>query len=129
MSRALVLLAGLAACASVAPEEMEPGEWQFVVTVRQSDEPKATTVTETRCMTKSELEEIPDLDFPECKYTRNERTAGSHTWHRVCAGAPIEYTGSRRWTRTTSEFETNLKIENLETISRFSGRRVGACRK
>jgi hypothetical protein len=115
---------------------MEPGEWQFDVTMTSPMLPKPQATTLTRCMTQADAEDPTRFTATEetadCEVTPGARSADSFSWTVSCPKQGMRGTGQARFGRGTIESEMQMTMEmqgqKMAMLSRTSGRRLGPCK-
>lgn len=138
-TRVFLLLGALAMPAAAA--EIEPGNWEFTVTVDAQGlgalQPKPGPLVSTRCITPEQAANpakvMSDAGMRgECRFSNQRDTGAEYRFDVRCTGAlPVQGSGAMRYSARTLEGDLNLEGElqgmRFSTRSHVSARRIGAC--
>ena len=135
--RALAAMLLATASATVAAQELEPGEWEFTSTSTSQLFPGPQVASFRRCIRKEEAAN-PDswMGKPDptgdCKLTPLKKAGDTYSWEMECPKANMRGSGSARLGRGTMEGQTNMNGEvqgrKFELRTKVTGKRLGPCK-
>jgi Protein of unknown function (DUF3617) len=112
--------------------DVEPGNWEISASTRLQGISEPTSFVQTRCLTAEDARD-PGRIFGSspgvgCEFSNRNDNGSVFTFNVSCSGQPpIRGSGSVRYSRDAMDGELEMKIEELVTHSRITGRRIGGC--
>ena len=104
--------------------DVEPGNWEISATTQLQGIKEPTGFVQTRCLSAEDARD-PRLG---CEFSNRNDNGSVFTFNVSCGGqAPIRGSGSVRYSRNSLDGELELKLDDLVTHSRITGRRIGGC--
>ena len=127
-SCALVLLV----IAFSARADVEPGNWEISATTQLQGIKEPTSFVQTRCLTAEDARDPSRLLGSSaglgCEFSNRNDNGSVFTFNVSCGAQPaIRGSGSVRYSRNAMDGELEMKVEDLVTHSRITGRRIGGC--
>jgi hypothetical protein len=115
-----------------ARADVEPGNWEISATTQLQGIKEPTSFVQTRCLSPEDARDPSRLFGSSpglgCEFTNRNDTGSVFTFNVSCGGqAPIHGSGSVRYSRNSLDGELELKLDDLVTHSRITGRRIGGC--
>lgn len=127
---ALVLLAATPALAQV----MEPGEWEFHITMTGPGLPKPQSMSYRHCVTREQANDPlrwggNPSQPTDCQVTTLKKGPDMSSWKMSCPATGMTGTGSARFFRGSMESETQVGGGNsVDLRTKTTGRRLGPCK-
>jgi hypothetical protein len=126
----------IAFSANAVAQGMEPGEWQFDVTMTSPMMPKPQASTFTRCMKPEDTREpgkiLGQPQQGDCTVIPGAKFADSFSWELSCPKTGMHGKGSVRYGRGTLESEMQMAGEmqgrKFDMTTKTSGKRLGPCK-
>ncbi len=137
-----VILAILFATQAVLAEgpHLEPGKWQFTVTINVPMMEEPQVITDTKCITEEETKKDPLADMIEegmCKVIKKEVSGATVEFEVECQGdMNVKSTGKGHFTSdgTTVSGEMEITMEmpqmggkTMTSTQKWEGKRLGDC--
>ena len=112
--------------------DVEPGNWEISATTQLEGVKEPGSFVETRCLSPEDARDPSRLfgSSPAlgCEFTNRNDTGSVFTFNVSCGGPPpVRGAGSVRYSHNALDGELELKINDLVTHSRITGRRIGGC--
>lgn len=129
MRRSALMLLVLA---SNAWSDVEPGNWEISASTQLQGIKEPTSFVQTRCLTAEDARDPSRLFGSSpglgCEFSNRNDNGSVFTFNVSCGAQPaIRGSGSVRYSRNAMDGELEMKIEELVTHSRITGRRIGGC--
>ncbi len=141
----IIALAALAAPASAAGPNINPGKWQFDTSIMMMGQPQKQS--ETKCITKEEAEADPLATIIEegrCKVLSQTETGDSLEFEVECKGdpkMPMKMRGKGKFTgngdTASGSMDVNVEMPEMPNMPQmqgnmtmkqtWEGKRLGAC--
>jgi hypothetical protein len=126
----------LALVALPAHADIEPGNWELSASTSIQGMAQPTSLVQTRCFTAEDARD-PSRVFgaspgAPCQFSNRNDTGSLFTFDISCGGEPaMRGSGRVRYGRDVMDAEIELKTDagpqQIVTLSRIAGRRLGAC--
>lgn len=128
------LLAALLLAATPAlAQEMEPGEWEFHITMTAPGMPKPQSMAYRHCVTREQANDPlrwggNPRQPSDCQVTTLKKGPDTASWKMSCPSTGMTGVGSARFGRGSMESETQVGGGNsVDLRTKTTGRRLGPC--